>query len=165
MSDSFAVSRRAFLASATAAAGLALTGCSTTVGSRRIDLPDLGVSLPNQLNPMAYQMYAARTDEGIGIPAVNLGKLKPGYVRADVADPTAKSLGLSLSRHRSGTFTSCRTAEGPFAMASASDAMGSVGRDVLSLGARRSGRHGRRRRQCKSGSPKRGSLPRACPAG
>lgn len=93
MSNSFAASRRAFLAGATAAASMALAGCSTIVGSRRIDLPDLGVSLPNQLNPMAYQMYAARTDEGIGIPAVNLGKLKPGYVRAEVADPTGEKPG------------------------------------------------------------------------
>jgi lipoprotein-anchoring transpeptidase ErfK/SrfK len=93
MNDSLAVSRRLFIASATAAAGMALAGCSTVIGSRRIEMPDLGVSLPNQLNPMAYQMYAARNDDGIGIPAVNLAKLKPGYARAEVSDPTGEKPG------------------------------------------------------------------------
>lgn len=63
------------------------------IGSRRIDFPDLGVALPNELNPAAYQMYAAVNDDGHAVPAVQLTRLRPGYARAEVDDPTGERPG------------------------------------------------------------------------
>jgi lipoprotein-anchoring transpeptidase ErfK/SrfK len=63
------------------------------VGSRRLEFPDLGLSVPNQLNPVNYQMYAQLEDAGRVIPAVNLSRLKPGYARTYVADPTGERPG------------------------------------------------------------------------
>jgi hypothetical protein len=45
-------SRRTFLLGAASLAGIALSGCSSmSIGSRRIDLPDLGNLMPPQFSP------------------------------------------------------------------------------------------------------------------
>lgn len=87
------LSRRAFLAGGAAAVGFAMAGCSTTIGSRRIDFPDLGGLVPHQLNPEAATMYAALPDEKHPVPAVNLARLKPGFARAEVAYATSEHPG------------------------------------------------------------------------
>jgi lipoprotein-anchoring transpeptidase ErfK/SrfK len=87
------LSRRSFLAGAAGITVLALAGCSSTVGSRRIDFPDFGGMVPSQLNPQAMMMYAAMPEEKFPVPAVNLAELKPGYARAKVVDPTGEAPG------------------------------------------------------------------------
>lgn len=87
------LSRRAFLAAGAGFGALALAGCSTTIGSRTIEIPDLGLSVPTQLNPVNYRMYAAVNDEGHSVPPVNLSRLKTGYARTEVDDPTGEKPG------------------------------------------------------------------------
>lgn len=87
-------SRRAFLVGAASLAGLSLSGCSSmSIGSRRIDLPDLGNLVPPQFSPYYVQMYAALPEEKFPVPAVNLAQLKPSHFRTDVADPTGERPG------------------------------------------------------------------------
>jgi lipoprotein-anchoring transpeptidase ErfK/SrfK len=93
MDDSAAFSRRAFLAGASGIAALALTGCSSlAIGSRRIDFSGIS-GISNALNPSAYQVYAAMPQEEFPVPAVNLARLKAGYARAVVKDPTGEKPG------------------------------------------------------------------------
>lgn len=63
------------------------------LGSRRIDLPELGNILPPVLSPEYAQMYAALPDERHPVPAVNLNRLKAGYARTEVADTTGERPG------------------------------------------------------------------------
>lgn len=95
-----AQSRRAFLIGSAGAAAVALAGCSTTIGSRRVELPDFGdmdffgsdpgtAALPGEV----ARMYAAIPDERFPIPAVDPRQLKPAYVRTQVVDPTGERPG------------------------------------------------------------------------
>ena len=90
-----APSRRAFLLGAASLAGIALSGCSGTIGSRRVDFPDLGNFnlLPNQVSPQYLRMYAAMPEEKFPVPAVNLNRLKPSHFRTEVEDPTGERPG------------------------------------------------------------------------
>jgi lipoprotein-anchoring transpeptidase ErfK/SrfK len=87
------LSRRFVLAGAAGFAALALAGCSSTLGRRRLDFPDLGGMLPPQLNPQAMSMYAALPAEKFPVPAVDLRQLNPDYARARVVDPTGEKPG------------------------------------------------------------------------
>lgn len=87
-------SRRAFLAGAASLGAFALAGCSSvSVGSRRIDMPEFGNIVPASLSPEYVSMYAAMPEERYPVPAVNLSRLKPGYARTEVADPTGERPG------------------------------------------------------------------------
>ncbi len=94
MGDTALFSRRAFLAGAAGFGALSLAACSgMTIGSRRIDFPELGNIIPAQLSPEYAQMYAALPEEKFPVPAVNLSRLKPGYGRTEVADITGERPG------------------------------------------------------------------------
>jgi lipoprotein-anchoring transpeptidase ErfK/SrfK len=87
-------SRRAFLAGAASFGTLLLAGCSSvSLGSRRIELPEFGAIVPASLSPEYASMYAAMPEERFPVPAVNLNRLKPGYARTEVADPTGERPG------------------------------------------------------------------------
>lgn len=84
------LTRRAFLGGAIGLAGVSLAACSTAIGSRRIDIPNL---LPNQFSPHYLEMYAAMPEERFPIPAVNLNRLRQSHVRTEVVDPTGEAPG------------------------------------------------------------------------
>lgn len=86
----FSPSRRALLAGAAGFSVLALAGCSTTIGQRRIDLPNL---LPAQVSPYYLSMYAAVDDGEFVVPAVDLSRVDPDFLRAEVVDPTGEKPG------------------------------------------------------------------------
>ena len=83
-------SRRGFLLGAASLGGLALAGCSTQFGGRRIDFPNI---VPPQFSPYYMAMYAAIPDEKFPVPAVDLSKLKPTHFRTEVDDPTGERPG------------------------------------------------------------------------
>ncbi|HHY51154.1 MAG TPA: L,D-transpeptidase [Alphaproteobacteria bacterium] len=97
MSERVSLSRRAFLSGSLGLAGLALAGCSSiSLGSRRIELPEFGPFgdlVPHQYPAEVVAMYAAIPDERFPIPAVPLNRLKPGYARTEVTDPTGERPG------------------------------------------------------------------------
>ena len=87
-------SRRAFLTGAAGFGALSLAACSgVSIGSRRIDFSELGDVLPAQLSPDAMVAYAAVPGEPHPVPAVNLTRLRSGYARIEVADPTGERPG------------------------------------------------------------------------
>ena len=64
-------SRRAFLLSAASFGGLALAGCSTTIGNRQLTVPNL---LPAVISPYYLDIYGAMPNEKFPVPAVDLNK-------------------------------------------------------------------------------------------
>ncbi len=84
------------MAGAAGFAGLALAGCSSsgiTLGSRRIELPEIGGVLPGSLSPEYARMYAAMPDEPHPVPAVDLARIRSRYLRTEVDDPTGERPG------------------------------------------------------------------------
>ena len=94
MEQSNLLSRRRFLAGGAGLSALLLAGCSTSIGSRRIDLPDFGDPFSgSRFGPEVAQMYAAMPSERFPIPAVPQSQLKPDYIRTEVVDPTGERPG------------------------------------------------------------------------
>ncbi|WP_244488534.1 MULTISPECIES: L,D-transpeptidase [unclassified Devosia] len=83
-------SRRAFLLGAASFGGLALTGCSTTIGNRQVTVPNL---LPAIISPYYLQIYGAMPEEKFPVPAVDLNKVDQRYLRTEVDDPTGEKPG------------------------------------------------------------------------
>jgi lipoprotein-anchoring transpeptidase ErfK/SrfK len=81
-------SRRAFLAGAASLGALALAGCSSGFGGRRLEAKS-----QSQINPLYLRMYAATSDSGFDIPAVDLRRMDPQFVRTEVPDPTGERPG------------------------------------------------------------------------
>jgi len=84
------LSRRSLLLGMAGLGAAALAGCSTSIGSRRIELPNL---MPQQFSPEYVQMYAAMPQERFPVPAVDLSRLKPTHFRTEVADQTGERPG------------------------------------------------------------------------
>ena len=84
------VTRRSLLLGIAGAGAAALAGCSTNLGSRRIQLPNL---MPQQFAPEYVQMYAAMPEERFPVPAVDLSRLKPTHFRTEVANETGERPG------------------------------------------------------------------------
>ena len=80
-------SRRAFLAGAASLAGLALSGCAVSGGSRRI------AQAAPQFSDYYLQMYGPLPNEKFPVPAVDLTQLKPSHFRTEIADPTGERAG------------------------------------------------------------------------
>jgi lipoprotein-anchoring transpeptidase ErfK/SrfK len=84
------LSRRSLLLGMAGLGAATLAGCSTNLGSRRLDLPNL---MPQQFAPEYVSMYAAMPQEKFPIPAVDLSRLKPTHFRTEIADETGESAG------------------------------------------------------------------------
>jgi len=83
-------SRRAFLLGAASFGGLALSGCSTTIGDRQLTVPNL---LPAVISPYYLQIYDAMPEEKFPVPAVDLNKVDQAFLRTEVDDPTSERPG------------------------------------------------------------------------
>jgi lipoprotein-anchoring transpeptidase ErfK/SrfK len=77
------ISRRLFMAGLP----LALAACTTTGRGR---LPDEGAQ---RIDPIYAAMYAARTDSGFPVPAVDLGRIDSRFWRQEVEYPTSHPVG------------------------------------------------------------------------
>jgi lipoprotein-anchoring transpeptidase ErfK/SrfK len=84
------LSRRSLLLGMAGLGAATLAGCSTNLGSRRLDLPNL---MPQQFAPEYVSMYAAMPQEKFPIPAVDLSRLKPTHFRTGIADETGERAG------------------------------------------------------------------------
>ena len=90
-----AVSRRTFLmAMGTGAAAITLAGCThVPEGDNRVVAQrPLPLITPTPIGTPS-QMYTAMADEGHQIPVVPIDKIKPQYLRQEVADPTGERPG------------------------------------------------------------------------
>ena len=88
------MTRRGFLLGSAGLAAATLAGCSgLSIGGRRLEFSEIGDLLPASLSPQYASMYAAMPNERHPVPAVNLNKLKPGYGRTEMADPTGEKPG------------------------------------------------------------------------
>lgn len=83
-------SRRAFLLGAASFGGLALSGCSTTIGDRQLTFPNI---LPSVISPYYLSIYDAMPEERFPVPAVDLNKVDQAFLRTEVEDPTGAAPG------------------------------------------------------------------------
>ena len=88
------MNRRRFLGGSSSALAFAISGCATS------DAPSAADSIPEPPAPRfseaVLQMYRAMPEEQFSIPAVNLTRLDPAYVRAVVNYPTAEAPGTVI---------------------------------------------------------------------
>lgn len=83
-------SRRAFLLGAASFGGVALAGCSTVIGDRQVTIPNL---VPAIISPYYLWIYGPRPDEKYPLPAVDLTRVDPAFLRTEVDDPTGEKPG------------------------------------------------------------------------
>lgn len=79
------VTRRSFMGGGASLSALVLTGCTTT--------SETTAAAPPAIDPVHLKMYAAMPEERFPIPAVDLGKIDPVYLRRVVDDPTGERAG------------------------------------------------------------------------
>jgi lipoprotein-anchoring transpeptidase ErfK/SrfK len=85
------VRRRFLMGAAGLGASATLAGCSMDFGGgRRLDVPNI---LPQQISPYYLAMYGAMPEEKFPVPAADLNRVKAGYVRSEVDDPTGEKPG------------------------------------------------------------------------
>lgn len=82
------ISRRAFLVGGASASTMALAGCASTTET----VGALAAGEP-KIDPAFMRMYAAMPEERFPIPAVDLTKIDPKYLRRNVPDPTGERPG------------------------------------------------------------------------
>ncbi len=87
---SASLTRRTLLTGAASLAAASIAACS--MGSRRIDVPDIGNPVA-QFDPYYVNMYRAMPEERFPVPAVDLRRLKPTHFRTEVPDPTGERPG------------------------------------------------------------------------
>jgi lipoprotein-anchoring transpeptidase ErfK/SrfK len=83
--DTIDARRRAFILGSASVGALALSGCSTTIGERTLTIPNI---LPPVISPYYLSIYGAQPDEEFPVPAVDLTRVDPAFLRAEVDDPT-----------------------------------------------------------------------------
>jgi lipoprotein-anchoring transpeptidase ErfK/SrfK len=80
------IARRAFLLGCASVGASALAGCAST-------LEDTTIAAELEIDPAYLRMYAAMPEEKFPIPAVDLTKIDPKYLRRNVPDPTGEQPG------------------------------------------------------------------------
>lgn len=90
MTTSRPIDRRLFLSGFASAAGLALSGCTTSLPRSEEIVPE---PAPPAFSAEAMLMYRAMAEERFPIPAVDLSQLDPVFVRAVVDYPTPERPG------------------------------------------------------------------------
>lgn len=93
------MSRRAFTGAVFASAAMAVTGCAAMPERIAFFRPvrDPRFAGPSRPSFGYYeQMYAAREDEGFLVPAVDLTKVQPQYLRQVVSFPTSEPVGTVI---------------------------------------------------------------------
>jgi lipoprotein-anchoring transpeptidase ErfK/SrfK len=93
------VSRRAFTGAVFASAAMAMAGCAAMPERIAYFRPLRGPRFAEPPRPsIGYyeEMYAAREDEGFLVPAVDLTKVQPQYLRQVVSYPTSEPVGTVI---------------------------------------------------------------------
>jgi lipoprotein-anchoring transpeptidase ErfK/SrfK len=80
------IARRAFLLGCASVGASALAGCASTI-------KETTIASELEIDPAYLRMYAEMPDERFPIPAVDLTKIDPKYLRRNVPDPTGERPG------------------------------------------------------------------------
>jgi lipoprotein-anchoring transpeptidase ErfK/SrfK len=88
--DSIDARRRAFVFGAASLGCLSLAGCSTVIGDRTVTIPNI---LPPLLSPYYLSIYGPVPGEEHSVPAVDLNRVNPAFLRTEVDDPTGETPG------------------------------------------------------------------------
>ncbi|MEX6505904.1 L,D-transpeptidase family protein [Jiella sp. M17.18] len=89
-----ATSRRTFLMGLGLGAASAMAGCTSGPRAQIVGVTAFADPEPQGFGHPDYsRIYGQMVDDGHVIPAVNLSKVKPGYLRREVADPTGEAPG------------------------------------------------------------------------
>ncbi len=95
----FLLSRRTMIAGTTASAAASLAGCVSTTPdpgyNALVSAPPSGpqAAAADAVQPNYYQAYAEIQDNGFIVPAVDLGRINPAYLRMNVAYATNEAPG------------------------------------------------------------------------